>query len=136
MPENSSIAWALISLVVLVVVGGRPGTGSSLKLEVAEARGWKVRGFKADMDTTVDIQGQATLPLSTVSGLRPPPSTWRRLLGSSRWSRNLAPREGFSLVSAQTGFLPLPQPVLPPRVCLPDDRHVASILVPGPKKTA
>ena len=82
------------------------------------------------------MQGQATLPLSTVSGSRPPPSTWRRLLGSSRWSRNLAGREGFSLVSAQTVFLPLPQPVLPPQVCLPDDRHVASILVPGPEKTA
>ena len=114
---------------------GAPGAGSSLRLEVAEVQGWKVRGFKADIYTTLDIQGQATLPLSTVSGLRPPP-TWLRLLGSSRWSRNLAPREGFSLVSAQTGFLPLPQPVLPLRVCLPDDRHVASILVPGPEKTA
>ena len=67
---------------------GAPGAGSSLRLEVAEVQGWKVRGFKADIYTTVDIQGQATLPLSTVSGLRPPP-TWLRLLGSSRWSRNL-----------------------------------------------
>lgn len=56
--------------------------------------------------------------------------------GSSRWGRDLAPREDFSLASAQTVSSPLPQPVLRPLVCLPDECQVASILVPGPEKTA